>query len=163
MSQSGLPVDVETGSGSLFGVAMRLPVLTSTSGVNHPKSPGLSGQIPDSVQWFARLGGDSGEGSMHREFSILRMKADAATWEYPLSWDEVTKFSPLGAFSELELHRLHCANCCAVLRRTSLDKLLLQRDGNLPLEHSPYLRDAEAPRQIGGGRGVSVRRAAAAQ
>ena len=26
---------------------------------------------------------------MHREFSILRMKADAATWEYPLSWDEV--------------------------------------------------------------------------
>jgi hypothetical protein len=88
---------------------MGLPVLTSTSGVNHPKSPGLSGEIPDSVQRFARLGGDPGEGSMHREFSILRMKADAATWEYPLSWDEVTKFSPLGAFSEFELHRLRCA------------------------------------------------------
>ena len=60
------------------------------------------------------------------------------------------------------VHRLHCANCCAVAGRTSLDKLLLQRDGNLSLEYSPYLRDAEPPRQIG-GRGVSVRRAAATQ
>lgn len=47
---------------------------------------------------------------MHREFSIIRMKPEAATWEYPLSWDEVTKFSPLGgAFSEFELRRLHYA------------------------------------------------------
>lgn len=47
---------------------------------------------------------------MHREFSIIRMKPEAKTWEFPLSWDEVTSFSPMaGPFSELELHRLHYA------------------------------------------------------
>ncbi|MFO0599462.1 MAG: hypothetical protein U0228_29420 [Myxococcaceae bacterium] len=47
---------------------------------------------------------------MHREFSIIRMKAEAKTWEFPLSWDETTKFSPVaGTFSEFEMHRLHHA------------------------------------------------------
>ncbi|MBL8914156.1 MAG: hypothetical protein JNM17_25855 [Archangium sp.] len=47
---------------------------------------------------------------MHREFSIIRMKEEAKTWEFPLSWDEVTTFSPMaGPFSEFEMHRLHYA------------------------------------------------------
>lgn len=47
---------------------------------------------------------------MHREFSILRMKKEATSWEYPFTWEEVTTFSPVaGAFNEIEQQRLHYA------------------------------------------------------
>ncbi len=50
-----------------------------------------------------------------------------------------------GAASRKIVHRLHCTNRCPVAGSTSLDKLSLQRDGNLSLEYSPHLRDAEPP------------------
>lgn len=56
---------------------------------------------------------------MHREFSIVRVKQEAAQWEFPLSWDEL-EASPLAApFSQLDQLRLDVAlGCFPGARRT---------------------------------------------
>jgi len=56
---------------------------------------------------------------MHREFSIVRVKAEAAKWEFPLAWDEVTSSPLAGPFSQLDQLRLDVAvGCFPFARRT---------------------------------------------
>ena len=56
---------------------------------------------------------------MHREFAIVRVKAEVAKWEFPLAWDEVTTSPLAGPFSQLDQLRLDVAvGCFPFARRT---------------------------------------------
>ncbi len=90
---------------------MRRHVVTATRQVNWS---GL-GQFPK----FSRGRAGPGLTSMRREFSIVRVKASASQYGYPLSWDEVLECPLAGPFSTLEQQRLHVAvGCFPFARRT---------------------------------------------
>ena len=56
---------------------------------------------------------------MHREFSIIRVKSEAAKWEFPLSWDDVDESPLAGPFSQLDQLRFDVAvGCFPFARRT---------------------------------------------
>lgn len=56
---------------------------------------------------------------MHREFSIVRVKREATSWEFPMAWDEVTESPLAGPFSQLDQLRLDVAvGCFPFARRT---------------------------------------------
>lgn len=43
---------------------------------------------------------------MRREFSVVRVKKEATSWEFPLAWDECLSSPLAGPLSELEQRRL---------------------------------------------------------
>lgn len=56
---------------------------------------------------------------MHREFSIIRVKSEVTTWDFPLSWDEVEQSPFAGPFNQLDQLRLDVAvGCFPSTRRT---------------------------------------------
>lgn len=74
---------------------------------------------------------------MHREFSIVRVKQEAAQWEFPLSWDELDGSPLAGPFNQLDQLRLDVAlGCFPGARRT--------RDGRRAWRISSHVSVLEA-------------------